>query len=99
MVQKGLLLRLEAKPGKEAELDNFLKEGLAFVLEEPATISWYALQFGPSTFGIFDSFPDDQGRQAHITGALAQVLIAKIPDLLAVPPSVEKVDILVAKQP
>ena len=99
MVTTALLLRLEAKPGKEAEVAVFLKSGLAFVEEEPATTAWFGLQLGPSTFGIFDVFPDEAGRQAHITGKLADVLRAKASDLLAKPPSIEKVDVLAAKLP
>ncbi len=99
MVHVGLLLRLEAKPGREAELAAFLKDGLPYVQQEPATIAWFGIQIGPSTFGIFDAFPDDAGRQAHIAGRLADVLRAKAGDLLAKPPSIETVDILAAKLP
>jgi quinol monooxygenase YgiN len=99
MVHVGLLLRLEAKAGKEAELAAFLKEGLPYVEQELATIAWFGIQIGPSTFGIFDAFPDDAGRQVHITGRLADVLRAKAGDMLAKPPSIEKVDILAAKLP
>ena len=97
MVTVALLVRLEAKPGKEAEVENFLKSGLAVVQEEPATTTWYAIRMGPSTFGIFDTFPDDSGRQAHLTGRVAAALMANAPDLLAQPPVIEKVDVLAAK--
>ena len=97
MVKVALLVRLEAKPGKEQEVADFLRGGLAIVQEEPATIHWYALQLGPSTFGIFDTFPDDAGRQAHLGGQVAAALMAKAPDLLAEPPSIEKVDLLAVK--
>lgn len=93
----GLLVRLEAKPGKEAEVESFLKSGLAVVQEEPETTVWFAIRMGPSTFGIFDAFPDDAGRQAHLTGRVAAALMAKAADLLAQPPVIEKVDILAAK--
>ena len=73
MVKVGLFVRMEAKPGKETEIENFLKGGLEFVNNEPATTAWFAVRLGPSTFGIFDVFPDDAGRQAHLTGALAKV--------------------------
>jgi quinol monooxygenase YgiN len=99
MVNVALLLRLEAKPGKEAELEAFLRSALPIVNGEPATTAWFALRFGPSTFGIFDAFPDDAGRQAHIAGRVADALRAKAGDLLAQPPSIEKVDVLAAKLP
>ena len=66
MVTVGLLVRLVAKPGKEAEVASFLEGGLALAQEEPATIAWFAIRLGPSEFGIFDAFPDDAGRQAHL---------------------------------
>ncbi len=99
MVHVALYVRLEAKPGKEAEVESFLKGGLAIVEEEPATTAWFALRMGPSTFGIFDAFPDEAGRQAHLSGRVAAALMAKAPDLLAEPPSINKVDVLAAKLP
>ena len=99
MVNVALLVRLEAKPGKEAEVESFLKSGLAIVQEEPATTTWFAIRMGPSTFGIFDTFPDDSGRQAHLTGRVAAALMAKAADLLSQPPVIEKVDVLAAKLP
>lgn len=97
MVKVALLVRLEAKPGKEDEVAAFLRGGLAIVEEEPATITWYALRLGPSTFGIFDTFPDEAGRQAHLAGRVAAALMAKAPELLAQPPVIEKVDLLAVK--
>lgn len=99
MVHVGLYVRLEAKRGKEKAVEDFLKGGLAVVQEEPATIAWFAIRLGPSTFGIFDAFPDDAGRQAHLSGRVAAALMAKAPDLLAQPPSIEKVDVLAVKLP
>ena len=99
MVNVALYVRLEAKPGQEAEVENFLKSGLAIVEAEPATITWYALKLGPSTFGIFDTFQNEAGRQAHLAGRVAEALMAKAPDLLAQPPLIEQVDILAAKLP
>jgi len=96
MVTVGLLVRLEAKAGKEAEVENFLKSGLALVQEEPDTTAWFAIRMGPSTFGIFDAFPDDSGRQAHLNGRVAAALMAKASELLAQPPTIEKVDVLAA---
>ena len=99
MVTVALLVRLEAKPGKEAEVESFLKSGLAIVQEEPATTAWFAIRMGPSTFGIFDAFPDEAGRGAHLSGRVAAALMAKASDLLAQPPAIEKVDVLAAKLP
>lgn len=99
MVTVGLLLRLEAKPGKEAEVESFLKGALPVVQDEPATTAWFAIRLGPTTFGIFDVFPDDAGRQAHMTGRVADALREQWADLLAQPPSIEKVDILASKLP
>ncbi|MEP7009762.1 MAG: antibiotic biosynthesis monooxygenase [Acidobacteriota bacterium] len=99
MVTVALFVRLEAKPGKEDEVESFLKGGLAIVEGEPATTAWFALRLGPSTFGIFDAFPDESGRQAHLSGQVAAALMAKAPDLLSQPPSIEKVDVLAAKLP
>ena len=99
MVTVALLVRLEAKPGKEADVENFLRGGLPIVQEEPATITWYAIRLGPSTFGIFDTFPDDSGRQAHLAGRVAAALMANASELLAQPPVIEMVDVLAAKLP
>ena len=99
MVTVALLVRLEAKPGKEADVEDFLKGGLPIVQEEPATTAWFAIRMGPSTFGIFDAFPDEAGRQAHLTGRVAAALMAQASDLLAQPPSIEQVDVLAAKLP
>ncbi len=99
MVSVALFVRLEAKPGKEAEVEAFLKGGLAIVEEEPATIVWFGVRIGPSTFGIFDAFPDELGREAHLAGRVAAALMAKAPDLLAEPPKIEKIDVLAVKLP
>ena len=99
MVSVGLYVRLEAKPGKEADVEKFLRGGLAMVEQEPRTIAWFAIRMGPSTFGIFDAFPDDSARQAHLSGQVAAALMAKAPDLLAKPPEINKVDVLAAKLP
>ena len=99
MVNVALLVRLEAKTGKEAEVESFLRSGLAIVQEEPATTAWFAIRMGPSTFGIFDAFPDDAGRQAHLTGRVAAALMASAADLLSQPPVIEMVDVLAAKLP
>ncbi|MDC0714410.1 antibiotic biosynthesis monooxygenase [Stigmatella sp. ncwal1] len=99
MVRVGLLVRLQAKPGKEEEVARFLQGALPLANEEVATTVWFALRLGPSTFGIFDAFPDDSGRHAHLAGRIAAALMAKAPDLLSEPPSIEKVDVLASKFP
>lgn len=97
MVKVALYVRLVAKPGKEADVEKFLKDGLSVVEQEPATVAWFAIRMGPSTFGIFDAFPDESGRQAHLNGKVAAALVAKAPELLAEPPKIEKIDVLAAK--
>lgn len=97
MVNVGLWVRLEAKPGKEADVEKFLRNGLSIVQGEPATTTWYAIKLGPSTFGIYDTFQDESGRQAHLTGKLAAALKEKASELFAKPPSIDKIDILAAK--
>lgn len=99
MVTVGLLVRVEAKPGKEAEVESFLKSALPLAQDEPDTTAWFAIRMGRSTFGVFDVFPDDAGRQAHLTGKIAAALMAKASELLAQPPVIEKIDVLAAKLP
>jgi quinol monooxygenase YgiN len=99
MVTVALYVRLEAKPGKESEVEAFLKGGLPLAEAEPATTAWFAFRMGPSTFGIFDAFPDEAGRQAHLTGKIAAALMAKADELLSQPPKIEKIDLLAAKLP
>lgn len=99
MVRVGLFVRLEAKPGKEGEVQKFLESGLALANQERATIAWFAIKLGPSTFGIFDAFPDDAGRKAHLEGPIAAALMAKANELLAQAPKIERVDVLAAKLP
>lgn len=97
-VNVGLFVRLEALPGKEDDVAAFLDQGLALVEEEPDTDRWFAIRFGPSTFGIFDAFPDDSGRQAHLNGAVGQALAEKSGELFE-QPNVEQVDVLAEKPP
>jgi quinol monooxygenase YgiN len=99
MVRVGLSVLLEAKPGKESEVAEFLKSGLALANQESQTTVWFALQFGPSSFGIFDAFPDDSGRKAHLTGPIAAALMARASELLSRPPQIDNVDVLAAKVP
>jgi quinol monooxygenase YgiN len=97
MVKLALFARLEAKPGKEVEVEKFLKSALQLVQEEPKTMQWYGLKLGPTTFGIFDTFQDESGRNAHLTGKVAAALMAKAPELFAGGPKIEKVEILAVK--
>ena len=99
MVKVALLVRLEAKPGKEAEVAKFLEGGLSIVESEPATLAWFALRMGPTTFGIFDAFPDEAGRKAHLGGRVAAALMAHASELFSKAPSIEMVDVLAAKLP
>ena len=99
MVKVGILARLEAKPDKVAEVRKFLESGLSLANGEPETIVWFALQIGPTTFGIFDAFEAESGRKAHLSGPIARALMDKAKDLLAKPPQLEQVDVLAAKVP
>jgi quinol monooxygenase YgiN len=99
VIKNALFVRLEAKPGKEKELAQFLHTGLDLARQEGTTPVWFALQLGPSTFGIFDAFPDEAGRQAHLNGPIAQALGANAPNLLAQAPSIERIDVLGTKLP
>ena len=97
MIKVGLLVRLEAKPGKEEELAAFLMQGLELANKETTTPLWFALRFAHGSFAIFDAFADEAGRQAHLGGPIAQALMAQAPHLLAVAPSIEQVDVMGAK--
>lgn len=97
MEKLSILARVEAKPGKEAAVENFLKEALALAQEEPGTVRWYALKLSPSTFGIFDTFQDESGRTAHLEGKIAAALMASAEELLAKPPVIEMVELLAVK--
>ncbi|SEN32236.1 hypothetical protein SAMN05216388_1002311 [Halorientalis persicus] len=92
-----LLARLEAKDGKESEVQEFLESALPMAEDEPDTTTWFALRMGESTFGIFDTFPDEDGRQAHLDGEIAAALLEQADDLLAEDPQIEEVDVLAAK--
>src|SRR6201985_2969966 len=99
MVKLALFVRLEAKPGRENDVENFLSSGLPLVQQEPATIARVGIRLGPSTFGLFDAFPDEAGRQAHLSGKVAAALMEKAGELFSKAPSIEKVDVLAAKLP
>jgi len=97
MEKFALLARIEAKPGKENEVLAFLKSALPLAEAEQETIRWYALQLGPSTFGIFDTFATEEDRQAHLGGRIAEALMANASALLAKDPIIEMVDLIVIK--
>ncbi len=97
MVKKGLFVKLVAKAGKEADVEAFLNSGLALVNDEPLTVNWYAVKFSENTFGIFDTFSGEEGREAHLNGKVAEALMANAAELLADSPNIEKIDILAAK--
>jgi len=99
MVTKALFVRLQAKPGREADVEDFLRGGLAIVEGEPATVAWFAVRIGPSTYGIFDDFPDEAGRQVHLSGGVARALAERAPDLFSEPPSIGEIDVLASKLP
>ena len=99
MTKFGLLVTLEAKPGKESEVSRFLSGALPLVEAEPDTVAWFAIQLGPSTFAIFDAFSDEKGRDAHLSGKVAKALMANASELLASPPTIEKLTVLADKLP
>jgi quinol monooxygenase YgiN len=99
MDKLSILVQLEAKPGKEDEVEKFLKSALPLVQAETGTTTWYALKMGPSKFGIFDTFGDEKGRNAHLGGEVAKALFAKAEDLFAKPPAIDQPEILAVKAP
>jgi quinol monooxygenase YgiN len=99
MVNAGLLVGMEAKAGKEKTAEDFLRSAEPIVQGEPGTVAWFAIRLGPSTFGIFDAFPDERGREAHLSGQVAAALMAKAPDLFSEAPVIERADVLASKLP
>jgi len=99
MVTVGLLVTVKAKPGKESAVAEFLAGALQLAQDEPNTTAWFAIQIDESTFGIFDVFPDDGGRQAHLNGPIAAALMANADELLSEAPSIKPIDVLAAKLP
>jgi hypothetical protein len=97
-VTRGLFVRIEAKQGNEDDVRAFLDDGLALVEQEPDTTAWFAVQFGPTTFGIFDVFPGEEGRDAHLSGKVAEALLGNVGKLID-EPSIERVDVIAAKLP
>jgi quinol monooxygenase YgiN len=99
MAKLAIWAYLEAKPGKEKEVEDFLKSAQPLAVQEKGTITWYAVKLSPTTFGIFDTFADESGRDAHLTGEIAKALFAKAAELFAQEPKVHKIDLLAAKGP
>jgi quinol monooxygenase YgiN len=99
MTTVGLYVRLEAKPGREADVESFLTSAVPLVQAEPDTTAWFAIRMGPSTFGIFDAFPTESGRDAHLSGKVAAALMANAADLLSATPNIQKIDVLADKLP
>ncbi|MEH3156239.1 MAG: antibiotic biosynthesis monooxygenase [Gordonia paraffinivorans] len=97
MVNKALLVRLEAKPGQEAAVEEFLRSALPLVEQEPGTKPWLAVRFGPSTFGIVDAFPDEDARETHLNGPVGTALGEKADELFAAPPDISLLDVLADK--
>lgn len=99
MTKFALFVRLEAQAGQEAAVAAFLSGALPLANAESGTTAWFALRFGPSTFGVFDAFADEAGRQAHLSGQIAAALMANAAALFRAPPVIEKIDLLAAKLP
>jgi quinol monooxygenase YgiN len=94
MSKLAFFARFEAKPGKEDAVAKFLEMALDMAKKEATTIHWYALRLSPTTFGVFDTFNDEAGRQKHLNGPIGQALMAKAPELFSSPPSIEPVEVL-----
>ena len=97
MIKKALVVRLEARPGKEQAVADFLADGLEMTNREASTPIWFALKLSPTTFGVFDAFASEEDRQAHLHGSMAGALMARVDEMLAIPPSVEPIDVLAMK--
>ncbi|MGD9903355.1 MAG: putative quinol monooxygenase [Vicinamibacterales bacterium] len=97
MLTHGLLVRLEAQPGKENAVAAFLRDALAMAREEARTPVWFAVRLGPRSFGVFDAFADQPSMEAHLSGPIAAALMGRADALLAQPPVIERLDVLGAK--
>ena len=97
MAKFALYVSLKAKPGKAAEVEAFLKQGAEMAKAEAGTVTWYGIKEGPDSYAVFDTFDDEAGRNGHLNGAIAKALMANADALLAVPPKIEKLDLLAIK--
>ncbi len=97
MAKQAIWVMLKAKPGKEVEVEAFLKQGAVLSNNEPGTVSWYGVKMAPGTYGVFDTFNDEAGRDAHLNGDIAQALMAKAPELFANELRIERMEILASK--
>ena len=93
-ITKGLVVTLEARSGREGDLAQFLRDAQQLVADEPGTVAWFAFRTGPTSFGIFDVFPDEAARHAHLTGPVAAALLERAGELLAAPPQISDADVL-----
>ena len=98
-IATALFVRLIAQPGKGDEVETFLRDGLAAVIEERDTTTWYAVRFGQRDFAIFDTFPSDAGRLAHLAGKVGRALVARTAELFEAPPKIENAQVLAFKLP
>jgi len=97
MTKLAMLVNIEAKSGREAEVEALLLGALPLAQAEAGTRGWHAFKSGPSTFGIFETFDDEAGRRAHLDGEIARLLLERAAELLARPPQMVSVDVLAAK--
>ncbi len=97
MATKAIWVMLKAKPGKEADVEAFLKQGADMSNDEAQTVTWYGVKIGPGMYGVFDTFEDEDGRDAHLNGEIAKALMANAPDLFSNEIKIEKMDILADK--
>ena len=97
MVKFALWATVQAKPGKEAQVEAFLKSAQPLAEKEPGTVTWYGVKLGGGKYAIFDTFNDEAGRDAHLNGEIAKALMANAKELLASDPDIQKIEILAAK--
>jgi quinol monooxygenase YgiN len=88
---------LKAKPGKEAEVEAFLRQGAEMARKESGTVAWYAIREDDGQYGIFDTFNDEAGREAHLNGEIAKALMSKADELLREPPKIHKIAVIAVK--
>jgi len=97
MAKQAIWVMLKAKPGKEADVEAFLKQGAEMSKDEPKTVTWYGVKIAPGVYGVFDTFDDEAGRDAHMNGEIAKALMAKAPELFSNELQIEKMEILARK--